>query len=55
MSCRHDADYDPDISFNRAEAFDAIERTDKAIRDLKASSENDRRAFAVLLLLKKRR
>jgi uncharacterized protein (UPF0332 family) len=52
---RHDADYDPDIRFNRAEALDAIERTDKAIRDLKSSSKKDRRAFAVLLLLKRRR
>jgi hypothetical protein len=52
---RHDADYNPDIRFRRVEALNAIAIAEDAIRSLKSSSKKDRRAFAVLLLLKKRR
>jgi uncharacterized protein (UPF0332 family) len=52
---RHDADYDPDARYNRTEALNAIALAEDAIRSLRASSKKDRRAFAVLLLLKKRR
>jgi uncharacterized protein (UPF0332 family) len=52
---RHDADYDPDVRYNRVDALYAIHVADDAIRNLMSSSKKDRRAFAVLLLLKKRR
>lgn len=52
---RHDADYDPDHRVSRADALDAIQLAEDAIRDLKASPRKDRRAFAVQLLMKKRR
>lgn len=52
---RHDADYDPDYRVLRADALDAIQQAEDAIRDLKASTKRDRRAFAVQILMKKRR
>jgi uncharacterized protein (UPF0332 family) len=52
---RHDADYDPDYRVLRADALDAIQQAEDAIRNLKASSKRDRRAFAVQILIKKRR
>ena len=52
---RHDADYDPDYRVLRADALDAIQQAEDAIRDLKASPKRDRRAFAVQILMKKRK
>lgn len=52
---RHDADYDPDYRFLRADALDAIQLAENAIRDLKSSPKRDRRAFAVQILMKKRK
>ncbi len=52
---RHDADYDPDQRFLRADAHEAIKDAEDAIAALKATPKRDRRAFAVQLLLKKRR
>jgi uncharacterized protein (UPF0332 family) len=52
---RHEADYDPDYRVLRADALDAIQLAEDAIRDLKASPKRDRRAFAVQILMKKRR
>lgn len=52
---RHDADYDPDYRVLRADALDAIQLAEDAIRDLKASPKRDRRAFAVQILMKKRK
>lgn len=52
---RHDADYDPDYRVLRADAFDAIQQAEDAIRDLRASPRRDRRAFAVQILIKKRK
>ena len=36
---RHDADYDPDYRVLRADALDAIQQAEDAIRDLKASTK----------------
>lgn len=52
---RHDADYDPDYRVLRAEALEAIKLAEDAIRDLKASPKRDRRAFAVQILMLKRK
>ena len=52
---RHDADYDPDQRFLRSEASRAIQDSEEAIAALKAAPKRDRRAFAVQLLLRKRR
>jgi uncharacterized protein (UPF0332 family) len=52
---RHDADYDPDVRYNRVDALYAIHIASEAIANLESSSKKDRRAFAVLLLLKRRR
>jgi hypothetical protein len=52
---RHEADYDPDDRVLRAEVLDTIQQAEDAILSLKASSKRDRRAFAVQLLMKKRR
>lgn len=52
---RHNADYDPDYRVLRADALDAIQQAEDAIRDLKASSKRDRLALAVQILMKKRK
>ena len=51
---RHEADYDPDCRVLRVDAIDAIELAEDAIRNLKTAPRRDRKAFAVLLLLRKR-
>jgi uncharacterized protein (UPF0332 family) len=51
---RHRADYDPAHRLQRAEALAAVARAEEAISHLKASRRKDRKAFAVLLLLKRR-
>jgi uncharacterized protein (UPF0332 family) len=52
---RHEADYDPEFRVARIVALDAVELAEDAIRRLKAVPRRDRKAFAVQLLLKKRR
>jgi len=52
---RHDADYNPDHRVLRADAVAAIDRSEKAIEDLRANARRDRKAFAVHLLHKRRR
>ena len=52
---RHDADYDPDQNYLRADAKEAIKDAEDAVAALKATPKRDRRAFAVQLLHKKRR
>ena len=52
---RHDADYDPDCRVLRADAIEAIDLAEKAIKDLRATSKRDRRAFAAQLLFAKRK
>ncbi len=52
---RHEADYDPDYRVLRADALDAIQQAEDAIRDLRASPRRDRLAFAVQILMKKRK
>jgi hypothetical protein len=54
QQARHDADYDPAYRLSRSRALDAIALAERAIADLKASRRKDRKAFAVLLLLKRR-
>lgn len=52
---RHEADYDPDYRVLRADALDAIQQAEDAIRALRTSARRDRRAFAVQILMKKRK
>lgn len=51
---RHDADYNPLETFTRADALTAVAVARDAVTKLRASALNDRRAFAVQLLFKKR-
>jgi uncharacterized protein (UPF0332 family) len=51
---RHRADYDPAHRLQRAEALAAVARAEEAIGQLKSCRRKDRKAFAVLLLLKRR-
>ena len=51
---RHKADYDPDARFTRALALEWVNIAEAAIKDLHGTSRDDRRAFAIQLLLKKR-
>jgi hypothetical protein len=51
---RYSADYDPDHRVLRADALSAITLAEDAIKALKSASRRDRRAFAVLLLFRKR-
>lgn len=51
---RHDADYDPVHRVSRADALAAIQLAETAIASLVASDRNERKAFAVQLLLKRR-
>jgi uncharacterized protein (UPF0332 family) len=51
---RHDADYDPYHRVTRLEALAAVTRAKEAVKNLQKSSLNDRKAFAVQVLIKKR-
>ena len=51
---RHNADYDPSIRYSRAETIQLIDAAELAINEFKSAPRPDRRAFAVLVLLKKR-
>jgi uncharacterized protein (UPF0332 family) len=52
---RHEADYDPSFRILRTEAIELIDLAELAIANLKASPKQDRREFAVALLMKRRR
>ena len=54
QAARHKADYDPYHRVSRADALDAIELAEAAIKNLVTSNRRDRKAFAVQLLLKRR-
>ena len=54
QQARHDADYDPQATFLRAEVLDLVNRAQVSIEKLHGARTADRRAFAVLLLLKRR-
>ncbi|QRE74160.1 hypothetical protein F1D61_11540 [Methylobacterium aquaticum] len=51
---RHLADYDPDHRVTRADALAAIAAAENGIANLRATSNKDRIAFAVQLLLRPR-
>ncbi len=51
---RHSADYDPDHRVLRADAISAIKQANNAIDALLSTPRKDRRAFSVLLLLRRR-
>jgi hypothetical protein len=52
---RHSADYDPNERYARPEVLVLIDTCENAITELKASPRPDRRAFAVWVLLSKKR
>lgn len=52
---RHRADYDPLARYTRAEVIILVSEAELAIRSLKAAPRQDRRAFAALVLLKRRK
>ena len=51
---RHDADYDPLPRFTRADALEAIVLAETTMAGLKSCQTKDRRALAVMLLMKRR-
>lgn len=51
---RHRADYDPEYRLQRADAITAIELAEGAMERLKSATRKERRAFAVLLIFKRR-
>jgi hypothetical protein len=54
QSARHAADYDPLHRVTRAEAVLAVQSAKDAIGKLRSATAKDRRAFAVLVLVRKR-
>lgn len=52
---RHQADYDPQVRYIRADVLIMITEVEQAISALKGASVRDRTAFAALVLLKNRR
>ena len=48
---RHCADYDPDVSFIKADVMQLIDLAEDAIHRFQRASARDRRAFAVYVLL----
>ena len=51
---RHEADYDPAISFRRYEVLNAIDMAEGMINNLLNSNANDRKDFIVWIAMKKR-
>lgn len=51
---RHSADYDPSTRLTRADALQGIALAERAVADLRATARKDRKAFAVLLLFRRR-
>ena len=54
QSARHAADYDPLHRLTRADAVLAVQSAKNAIGKLRSATSKDRRAFAVLVLVRKR-
>lgn len=54
QEARHSADYDPEYRPTRADALEAVAKSRDAIAKLRGATINDRRAFAVQVLMKKR-
>lgn len=55
QEARHDADYDPLHRLTRADALEAVEKARDAIAALRRARLNDRRAFAVQVMVRKRK
>jgi hypothetical protein len=51
---RHRADYNPAARFSRAEVIALIDEAGAAIRSLHSAPKPDRRAFAALVLFRRR-
>ena len=51
---RHDADYDPDVSYTRLDALRLVEVADSAIWDFERADVVDKRAFAVYVMFRSR-
>ena len=54
QSRRHSADYDPDAIYDRYEVLGDIDDAELAIKNFRAASTSDRRAFAAWVTLRKR-
>ncbi|MFN4141643.1 hypothetical protein [Aestuariivirga sp.] len=54
QKARHDADYDPSYRLSRAEVIALIDKSESAIKKLRAAPPLDRAAFGVQLVIKKR-
>ncbi len=51
---RHQADYDPDTSFDRQEVLASVAQAEDIIRDFHTVPAQERRAFAVYVLMRER-
>ena len=51
---RHDADYNPDVSYARSEVLDLIDHTERVVLDFERSDAIDKRAFAVYVMFRSR-
>lgn len=51
---RHRADYDPDATFSQPDVLAAVTQIDEIIADFRAAPAQERRAFAVYLLMRER-
>jgi len=55
QEARHSADYDPMARYKRPDVLNLINDCEQAIAALKAPPRDDRRAFAIWVLLQKKR
>jgi uncharacterized protein (UPF0332 family) len=51
---RHSADYDPDVRYTRAQTLQLIQDAESAILALRGAPKKDQKAFAVLLMMRRR-
>ena len=51
QALRHSADYDPDAHFFKSDVIQYIDATEDTINDFNIVSRQDRRAFAIYVLL----
>jgi uncharacterized protein (UPF0332 family) len=52
---RHNADYDPQSRYSRAEVMGFIDGAEQAIADYKKAERSDKKAFAVQVMLRKQK
>ena len=51
---RHDADYNPDVSYARYQVLELIDQTERVVLDFERPDTLDKRAFAVYVMFRSR-